>query len=93
MSNKLLSVAESFETKLLRQFKRVGRHLLIGEISLDSGYSLETVEHQLELLEDRGAVRRLTSEERLPFGLHPTTEAFALVDPGKFTVVAWSDYC
>lgn len=93
MSKKLPAVAVTFETKLLKQFQRLGRHLLIGEVSLDSGYSLKVVEEQLELLEHRGAVRRLTDDEKKQIGLHDLTVAFSLVDPGKFTVVAWSDYC
>lgn len=94
MPKQPLPVAHDFETKVLKLFERVGRgYLLIGEVSLDTGYSLSVVEYQLDDLSSRGAVRRLAFSERKALGLHDMTEAFALVDPGKFTVVAWSDYC
>ena len=93
MTKQNLQVASSFESKLLKQFKRVSRHLLVGEISIESGYFLNTVEQQLQSLEERGAIRRLTHCELKKLGLHDKVDAYALVDPGKFTLVEWSDYC
>jgi DNA-binding IclR family transcriptional regulator len=93
MSRKLLPVARDFETKVLKMFTRMQRHLLIGEISLETGYSLNTVEAILLDLLHRGAIERLADDKRKQVGLHPKTEAFTLVDAQKFTVVPWSDYC
>lgn len=78
-------VGESFETRLLHFFNRRGRHLLIGEIALEIGYRLETVEHHLEELVHRGGVRHLSLEEKKSLGLHKTVLAYVLVDPTKFT--------
>lgn len=86
-------MARDFETKILKLFTRMQRHLLIGEISLETGHSLNTVEAVLLDLLDRGAVERLADEKRKHLGLHPKAEAFVLVAPEKFTVVPWSDYC
>ena len=85
MTKKHLPVGKGFEQKVLSLFNRMGRHLLIGEVSLETGYSLSVVEHHLDALETRGAIRHLNPSERKGLRLHALTVAFALVDPSLFT--------
>ena len=85
MTNKLLPVGKCFDLKVLSLFNRMRRHLLIGEVSLETGYSLKVVEHHLDALETRGAIRHLNPSERKGLRLHALTVAFALVEPSLFT--------
>jgi len=93
MSKKPLPTAHNFESRILKMFMRMQRHLLIGEISLETGYSLNAVEEVILDLLHRGAVGRLTDEKRQSLGLPLKTEGFVLIDAQLFTVVPWSEYC
>lgn len=84
-----LPPGKMFETRLLSQFKRVGRHLLIGEVSLESGYSLKTVEEHMLKLVELGALRIMTLDEKQKVGLHVLAEGFILVDEKKFNIVTF----
>lgn len=81
----VLPVGRGFEEKVLWLFQRKWKRVLTGEVSLEVGYPLSTVEHHLSLLEHRGAIRRLTAEEKKQACLHNLCEAWALVDPSRFT--------
>ena len=81
-----MPVGKDFERRILSLFVRKGRYVLAGEVSLETGFSLNTVEHHLIDLEDRGAIRRLEDAEKRRFGLHDIAEAFALVNSRLFTL-------
>lgn len=81
-----LPVGRDFEERVLRCFERKFRYVLSGEVSLETGYSLNTVLYHLDELEIRGAIRRLTYPEKKGFGLHDLADALVLVDSGRFTL-------
>ncbi len=83
-----LPVNAKFEERVLHYFQRKRRHVLIGEISLDVGVRLETVEYHLEELVHRGALRHITHEEKKKLNLHDLVVAYVLVNPALFTIVS-----
>ena len=86
MSKKaILPVGRGFEEKVLWLFQRKWKRVLTGEVSLQVDFPLNTVSYHLSLLEERGAIRRLSHEEKKQACLHDLCEAWALVDPGLFT--------
>ena len=86
MQKNSLQTSKNFEKRILAQFNRVGKHLLIGEISLETGYSLKIVEAKLNDLVLRGAVRKLSDDEKSKICLHALTEAYVLIDTEKFEI-------
>lgn len=83
-----LPVGASFEGRVLDFFQRRRRHLLIGEISLETCIRLETVEYHLEDLVHRGGLRHMTAEEKKLVGLHKAVVAYILIDPTRFTILS-----
>lgn len=81
-------VGSNFEPNVLYFFQRKRRPLLIGEISLETGYRLETVEYHLEDLVFRNALRHVNEEERKALGMHKLTVAYVLIDASKFTMLS-----
>jgi hypothetical protein len=81
-----MQVAKSFDQKVLSLFQRHSRPVLLGEFSLETGYSLSTVEKEFIRLEDVGAIRQLTLEEKKNRSLHKNVSAFVLVDHTLFTI-------
>jgi hypothetical protein len=81
-----LPVGRDFEKRVLSLFQRKQRHVLVGEVSLETGYSLNTVEYHLVEIEIRGAIRRLEYAEKKRVGLHDLAEAYLLIDPSLFTL-------
>ncbi len=74
-----------FENNILNVFLKKQRPVLLGEISLDCGQSIEEVEKLMSDLEQRGAVVQLTISETFVRGYDSKTLLFKLVDPSKFT--------
>lgn len=87
MQNKPMMVGRDFEMRVLALLNRKRQHVLIGEVSLETGFSLSTVEYHLEQLESRGAIRRLSHLEKKKVMLHDLCEAFVLVDSSLFTLI------
>jgi hypothetical protein len=70
---------ESLVARIFELFAYKKRYLLIGEISLDTHYSLDVVEWQLEELVVAGKLRHMTDDERKLQGLHKITVAYLRV--------------
>lgn len=87
MVTSLRPVGDDFELRVLQVFERKQRPVLIGEVSLDVGYRLEVVEHHLEALVVRGALRHISASEKAFWRLHDLVTAYVLVDRQKFTGV------
>lgn len=81
-----MPVGKDFEKRILSLFRRKDRFVFTGEVSLETGYSLNTVEYHLANLEDRGAIRRLDSAEKQRLGLYEIASVFTLVDASLFTL-------
>jgi len=78
-------VGDDFFPRLLAYFERKKRHILIGEASLELGYSLRVCEYQLERLVSKGAIRHLTDAEKKSFDLHDDIVAYEFINASMFT--------
>ena len=73
----------SLVPRIFRLFEDKQRHLLIGEVALDTHYRLEVIEWQMEVLVQSGSIRHVSPEERKELGLHPLTVAYVKTKPGR----------
>jgi hypothetical protein len=80
MTEQLHQINPNFLPRLALEFQKRDRYLLLGEISLALGYSLEIVESKLNSLISFGYIRHLTPIELKSFGLHKTTAAYIPVE-------------
>lgn len=88
MSNLYRPVEATFETIVYKLFAKKKRPLLIGEVSLETGHSLRTVEHQLNELVDKGALRIISYSEKKSLKMHDLVVAYVMVDASKFTLLS-----
>lgn len=65
-------------------FFKMNRPILLGEISLETGYSLKTCEEQLKLLEEDNKTHMLTEKELSANKLSTRCNYWVAVDRNEF---------
>lgn len=65
-------------------FFKTNRPILLGEISLETGYSLKTCEEHLKLLEEDNKTHMLTEKELLQQNLSTRCNYWIAVDKNEF---------
>lgn len=74
-----------FEPRVLEVFTRKRRHVLLGEICLETGYRIDTVEFYMEPLVDRGAVRYMSRDDNRRARVDSDAVGYVLLDERLFT--------
>jgi hypothetical protein len=81
-----LKVGKEFLPRLLGIFQRRLQCVMIGDVSVELGYSLQVCEWQFNELLERGAIRQLTPAERVQASIDDEVLAYFLLDATKFTL-------
>lgn len=69
---------ENLKSKTLNFFGRKKSHVLLGEVSLEIGYSLKSTEYILYELQEDNKIERLADEENRKLGLDEKTFSYRL---------------
>lgn len=75
--------------RIEREFHRSHRPLLLGEVSLVVGWSLERTEQALSVLVERGTVRHATIAEKVARDLVEDASLYALAGERSLQIAGW----